>query len=98
MPDQTLTEMNDEAFHALIDNYIDRIAEEGDDMPAATFFELLFERATQQVTETVEVEGELVNNPGLKQSHMRKRATNGKVVVVTNKKTVGGSNAVYHGR
>jgi len=62
MSDQALTEMNYEAFEALIDNYIDRVAEEGDDMPASTFFELLFERAAQQVTETVEVEGELVNN------------------------------------
>ena len=62
MSDQALTEMNYEAFEALIDRYIDRIAEEGDDMPASTFFELLFERAAQQVTETVEVEGELVNN------------------------------------
>ena len=62
MSDQALTEMNYEAFEPLIDNYIDRVAEEGDDMPASTFFELLFERAAQQVTETVEVEGELVNN------------------------------------
>lgn len=62
MPDQTLTEMNDEAFYILIDNYIDRIAEKRDDMPASTFFELLFERAAQLVTETVEVERELVNN------------------------------------
>ena len=62
MSDQAITEMNYEAFEALIDNYIDRVAEEGDDMPASTFFELLFERAAQQVTETVEVEGELVNN------------------------------------
>ena len=62
MSDQTLTEMNYAAFEALIDNYIDRVAEEGDDMPASTFFELLFERAAQRVTETVEVEGELVNN------------------------------------
>ena len=62
MSDQVITEMNYEAFEALIDNYIDRVAEKGDDMPASTFFELLFERAAQQVTETVEVEGELVNN------------------------------------
>lgn len=62
MPDQTLTEMNDEAFEALLGNYIERVAEEGDDMPASTFFELLFERTAQRVTETVEVEGVLVNN------------------------------------
>lgn len=62
MSDQALTEMNYEAFEALLDNYIARVAGEGDDMPASTFFELLFERAAQRVTETVEVEGELVNN------------------------------------
>ena len=48
MADQALTEMNYEAFEALIDHYIDRVAEEGDDMPASTFFELLFERVAQQ--------------------------------------------------
>lgn len=41
MPDQTLTEMNYEAFQALIDNYIERVANEGDDMQASAFFELL---------------------------------------------------------
>lgn len=62
MSDQAITEMNYAAFEALIDNYIDRLAKEGDDMPPSTFFELLFERAARRVTETVEVEGELVNN------------------------------------
>lgn len=62
MSDQAITEMSYEAFEALLDNYIHRVAEEGDDMPASTFFELLFERAARRITETVEVEGELVNN------------------------------------
>jgi hypothetical protein len=31
-------------------------------MPASAFFELLFEKMAERVTETVEVEGEIVNN------------------------------------
>lgn len=62
MSDQAITEMNYEAFEALIDNCIDRVADEGDDMEASTFFELLLARASQKATETVEVEGEIVDN------------------------------------
>ncbi len=31
-------------------------------MPATSFFELLFEKMAERVTETVELEGEIVNN------------------------------------
>ena len=48
MLDQTLTEMNYEAFQALIDNYIERVANEGDDMQASAFFELLLARAARR--------------------------------------------------
>jgi hypothetical protein len=55
-------EMNYESFQALIDGYIERSSQESGEMPASVFFELLFKRAAQQVTETIEVEGHLVGD------------------------------------
>ncbi|MEW5988339.1 MAG: hypothetical protein AB1791_17045 [Chloroflexota bacterium] len=62
MPDQTITTMKYEAFQSLMDDYIDRSSKERSEMPASTFFELLFEQAARRVTETVEVEGDIVGN------------------------------------
>lgn len=47
-----LTQMDDAEFQALIDAAIDCTAHGYGDMPADTFFDLLFERAAAQVEDT----------------------------------------------
>lgn len=54
--------MEYEDFLSLIDGFIERSSHEFGEMPASCFFELLFEKMAERVTETVEVEGEIVNN------------------------------------
>jgi hypothetical protein len=62
MSEKLITDMSYGEFESLIDSYIDRSAQEGDEMPAATFFELLFEQAARRVKETIEVEGDIVGD------------------------------------
>ncbi|MCI0577184.1 MAG: hypothetical protein L0332_09765 [Chloroflexi bacterium] len=54
--------MEHEEFLSLIDGYIERSTQESDEMPASVFFELLFKRLTEKVTETIELEIEIVDN------------------------------------
>lgn len=54
--------MGYDQFQAIADRYIDRSSQEFGEMPATSFFELLFEKMAERVTETVELEGEIVNN------------------------------------
>lgn len=46
-------------FQRLIDDFIDRSSQEFGEMPASSFFELLFDRMAERVSETVDVEGEI---------------------------------------
>ena len=62
MSEKAITDMNYEEFESLIDDYIERSSHESGEMPASTFFELLFENMAERVTETIELEGEIVNN------------------------------------
>ena len=61
MSEKTLTDMNYGEFQALVDRYIERSSQQRGEMPAPTFFALLFEKAVQRVTETVKVEGHIVD-------------------------------------
>lgn len=62
MMEKALTEMNYDEFQSLIEGYIDRSAQESGEMPASSFFELLFDQMAERVTETIELEGEIVGN------------------------------------
>lgn len=62
MSDQAITDMNYDEFQSVMDGFIDRSSQESGEMPASTFFELLFAQMTERVTETIEVVGEVVNN------------------------------------
>jgi hypothetical protein len=62
MSEKLITEMSYGEFESLVDNYIDRSAQVDDEMPASTFFELLFEQAARRVKETIEVEGDIVGD------------------------------------
>lgn len=61
MTKKLLTKMSYEEVSALIDNFIDRSSQQSGEMPAASFFELLFARAAQRVQNTLEIEGRIVD-------------------------------------
>lgn len=54
--------MDVDKFQSIADEFIDRSSQEFGEMPASSFFELLFDRMAERVSETVEVEGEIVGN------------------------------------
>ena len=62
MTEQPITDMNYVDFESLVDGYIGRSSQEFGEMPASSFFELLFERMAERATGTIELEGEIVNN------------------------------------
>ncbi len=49
-------------FQSVADGFIERSSQEFGEMPASSFLELLFERMTERVQETIELEGEIVDN------------------------------------
>ena len=61
MVERDLTEMTAEEFEALIDGYIERSSRRDDEIPAETFLELLFETSVEQVQETIQLTGDIVN-------------------------------------
>jgi hypothetical protein len=61
MVEKSLTEMSYDEFQALIDGYIERSSRETGEMPASTFFELLFERLAARARRTIEVTGRIVD-------------------------------------
>ena len=54
--------MDYDEFQAVAEDFIARSSQEFGEMPASSFFEILFEKMAERVTETVELEGEIVNN------------------------------------
>lgn len=61
MSKKLLTDMSYEEVSSLMNNFIERSSKQSGEMPAASFFELLFERAAQRVAKTFEVEGRIVD-------------------------------------
>ena len=62
MAEQRIKTMDFDEFQSVANGFIERSSREFGEMPASSFFELLFEKMAERVTETVEVEGEIVNN------------------------------------
>lgn len=62
MSEKAITELDYEGFKSIIDSFIERSSHEFGEMPASPFFELLFEKMAERVTETIEVEGKIMNN------------------------------------
>jgi|GEM_PF-647983 len=56
------SEMNEQQFEKIIDNYIDRTAIGQTDAPADVFFDLLAQRLAQKVDETVTLLVDIENN------------------------------------
>lgn len=61
MSENLLTEMSYDDLGKLLNNYIDRSSQHNEEMPASTFFTLLFEKMARRVKKTFEVEGRIVN-------------------------------------
>lgn len=61
MSEKLLTEMSYDEVEKLIDNFIERSSNQSGEVPAASFFELLFARAAQRVQKTLEIEGRIVD-------------------------------------
>jgi hypothetical protein len=59
---QRFAEMSEQQFDQLIDNYIDRAAQDEADAPAEFFFELLAQRLSQTADETVTLLVDVENN------------------------------------
>jgi hypothetical protein len=60
MAEKRMTEMSYKEMQELMNGFIDRSSSQYDEMPATSFFELLFEQMAQRTAETVEIEGEVV--------------------------------------
>ena len=62
MSERRIKTIEFDEFQSLADEFIDRSSQEYCEMPASTFFELLFEKMETRVTETIELEGEIVDD------------------------------------
>lgn len=60
MAEKTLQTMDVDKFQLLVDEFIDRTSEELGEMPASIFFELLFDKMAEGMTETTEAKGEII--------------------------------------
>jgi len=56
-----ISEMTYEQFEAMMDNYIERSSRESGEMPASTFFALLFEKMAARAQQTVQVQGRIID-------------------------------------
>ena len=62
MSENQIETIDFEEFQSVADRFIERSSHEFGEMPASSFFELLFEKMAERVTETIELEGEVVDN------------------------------------
>ena len=62
MSENQIETIDFDEFQTIADGFIDRSAHEFGEMPASSFFELLFEKMAERITETIELEGEVVDN------------------------------------
>ena len=62
MTENRIKTIDFDEFQSVADRFIERSSHEFGEMPASSFFELLFEKMAERVTETIELEGEVVDN------------------------------------
>jgi hypothetical protein len=62
MTENQIKTIDFDEFQSVADGFIERSSHGFGEMPASSFFELLFERMAERVTETIELEGEVVDN------------------------------------
>ena len=62
MSEHQIKTIDFDKFQLVADGFIEHSSYEFGEMPASSFFELLFEKMAERITETVELEGEIINN------------------------------------
>jgi hypothetical protein len=62
MSEQEIKTVDFDDFQEVADSFIERSSHGYGEMSASAFFELLFEKMSERVNETIEVEGEIVDN------------------------------------
>lgn len=62
MSEQKINTIDFDQFQSIADNFIERSSYAYGEMPASSFFELLFEKMAERATETIELEGQIINN------------------------------------
>lgn len=62
MTENRIKTIDFDEFQSVADGFIERSSHGFGEMQASSFFELLFEKMTERVTETIELEGEVVDN------------------------------------
>lgn len=53
--------MNFDEVNQVMDNFIDQSSHQNDEIPASTFFELLFAKSVERTNKTFEIEGRIVD-------------------------------------
>lgn len=61
MSEKLLTDMNNDEFQTLMDDYIARSARRDDAIPAPTFLEVLFALFERRASNVVRLEGQIIN-------------------------------------
>jgi hypothetical protein len=61
MSEKLLTDMNNDEFQVLMDDYIARSARRDDAIPASTFLEVLFALFERRASNVVQLEGQIIN-------------------------------------
>jgi hypothetical protein len=62
MSENQIKTIDFDEFQSVEDGFIERSSHEFGEMPASSFFELLFEKMAERVTETIELEGVVVDD------------------------------------
>jgi hypothetical protein len=62
MSEQRIKTMDYDEFQLVAEQFIERSSHEFGEMPASSFFQLLMENMAERVTETIELEVDIVDN------------------------------------
>jgi hypothetical protein len=62
MSEQRIKTMDYDEFQLVAEQFIERSSHEFGEMPASSFFQLLMEQMAESVTETIELEVDIVDN------------------------------------
>jgi hypothetical protein len=62
MSEQRIKTMDYDEFQLVAEKFIERSSQEFGEMPASSFFQLLMEQMAERVTETIELEVDIVDN------------------------------------
>ena len=88
MSEQKIKIADFDEFQVVADNFIERSSTEFGEMPASAFFELLSQKMAERVTETIELEVDIVDNQLVLQPPMGAVQVNRNEVLIGNQRIV----------